>query len=147
MEINTTRFGSVDVNPESVIEFPAGLAGLEDNRRFKLLHEGDNPTIFYLQSLDDTDISLSVADPASFGFDYEFLLTDEELALLQLENMDDAAVLMLLYSDETSGEAIPGHKDIRGHLKGPLVLNMGARRGIQKMLTKVQHTTLIRSED
>ena len=39
MKIETYLFGSVDVSPEKVINFPSGLVGFESSKRFMLAHE------------------------------------------------------------------------------------------------------------
>lgn len=148
MDINTTRFGQLEIDPETVIEFPQGLVGLEQNKNFKLLHEGDEPTVHYLQSLDDADIALSVTAPANVGVAYEFVIDDDEAALLGLEPGADVVVLMVLYRDEDKGDALnqAEGRNVRGNLRAPIIINVNKRVGLQKVLSNIRHTTLIQAE-
>ena len=58
MKIESPRFGTLEVEPSRIIEFPKGLVGFENCRRFSLFHaEGGEPTYFILQSLDDPAIA------------------------------------------------------------------------------------------
>ena len=39
MKINSTVFGTQEINPEEVLTFPQGIPGFENSTRFKLFHE------------------------------------------------------------------------------------------------------------
>ena len=39
MKVETYLFGAVEVDPAKIIEFPKGLVGFEQNKRFMLVHE------------------------------------------------------------------------------------------------------------
>lgn len=85
MKIESPMLGAVEVSDDKLIEFPAGLPGFEHCRRFALVHEeGGGSTVFQLQSADDPEVSFSVTGPEQFGITYEFALSDEEVATLQL---------------------------------------------------------------
>ena len=64
MKVETYLFGSVEISPEKVINFPNGLVGFEDSKRFMLAHEegAEHPTSFTLQSLDDPNLAFQIAD-------------------------------------------------------------------------------------
>jgi flagellar assembly factor FliW len=140
MQIKTVFFGEVSIDPSTVITFDNGLLGFEDSKRFKLLHkESDDksaPVVFWLQSVDRPDISFSVADPAAFGFSYNFSLTDAEAAALGDGSPDDVLVLVLLFKDETTG-------GVSSNVKSPLVINTKTLKGLQKILVTVEPTLTI----
>ena len=114
MKIDTTRFGELEINPDAILTFPRGLTGLENCKRYQLLHEmhedKTSPVVHYLQSLDDAAVAFSIVDPALFGFNYELTLSDEEEALLQADNSTDLAVLLMVYKPMGSedGTAVSG---------------------------------------
>lgn len=134
MNIDTPHSGSIDVAPDRVIEFPNGLAGFEQLRRFTLFHPetqaGAPPRFFILQSLDDPAIAFNIADPALFGFNYAIDLPDVESALLDLHDPGEAAVVVILLKD---GDAV------RANLKAPLLLNLRARRGLQHVFSGLDY--------
>jgi flagellar assembly factor FliW len=140
MQIKTAVFGELSIDPSTVITFDNGLPGFEDSKRFKLLHkESDDksvPVVFWLQSVDRPELSFSVADPATFGFNYSFTLTDAEVAALGDGAPADVLVLVLLFKDEATG-------GINSNVKAPLVINTKTLKGLQKILVTVEPTLTI----
>ncbi|KPC52942.1 flagellar assembly protein FliW [Amantichitinum ursilacus] len=125
-----TRFGEVDIDPANELTFPLGLPGFETFTRFVLLHEDKpNPTVRWLQSLDDTSVALSVVPASDLGLDYQIVLTDEEVALLQLERQEDVQLLLIL-SRRNTHNGLDGA--IAANTFAPVILNVAARRGFQK---------------
>jgi flagellar assembly factor FliW len=131
--IDSPRFGSLEVEPSRVIEFPVGMAGFEDCKRFTLFHpDEENPPYFILQSLDDPAVAFHIADPALFGFNFDINLTDEEAELIQLGNPDDLAVVVILTK---GGDRSP----LRANLNAPIVLNLASRRGLQHVFSTLNY--------
>ncbi len=60
--IDSTRFGRIEVAPDSAIVFPHGLAGL-DSRTFTLIARAQDDTFVWLHSLEDPALALPLADP------------------------------------------------------------------------------------
>jgi flagellar assembly factor FliW len=139
MKIESPRFGALEVDQEKIIEFPAGLPGLEHCTRFSLFHEdGSEPVVFTLQSLDDPELALPIADPVRFGFHYELTLADEDVALLQLDSAEDAAVAVILrHADAQSPHRRASDPKVSANVMAPLVINTRQRRGMQQMMGKV----------
>lgn len=138
IKITSSRYGELEVTEDKVIEFPQGLAGFEELRRFALLHpESDEPKYHILQSLEDADVAFTIADPAVFGFSYEIMLEDAQSALLGQadtpEAVADDAVLVILSKDTDNGP-------LRAVLKAPLILNLKTRRGMQHTFTRLDYT-------
>ena len=148
MRITTTRFGEIEVDPDTVITFPKGMPGFENCTRYKLLHEEGRPLIQWLQSLDDPDLSFSVADPSDFNIYYEFSLSDQEAAEIGLGETGNTAVFMMLYKpdhDLPADHIDPVlRKDVRANAATPLVINTHNRVGIQKRLARAERQIIIR---
>ena len=63
--VDTTRFGAIDIEESSVIEFPEGLLGFGDCKRYVLLdHPGGNGLFEWLQSVERPELAFCVIDPA-----------------------------------------------------------------------------------
>ena len=150
MQFTTTRFGEIEIDPDTIITFPKGMPGFEQCTRFKLLHEEGRPLIQYLQSLDDPDLSFSVADPSDFNIYYEFSLTDEEAAEIGLDQGGETAVFMMLYKPDR--DLPPDHidpvlkRDVRANAATPLVVNTRNRHALQKRLAHPQRQVIIRDQ-
>ncbi|WP_432743694.1 flagellar assembly protein FliW [Methylobacter sp. G7] len=135
MEITSSFLGKQFIDSNTIINFPNGIPGFEDQTRFKLFHqEGDNPLIFWLQSLDDESLTLSVAQPSIFNINYNFELNDAEEAILGIEDIADTLILIILHKDETD------QPTIKGAIKSPLVINCTKRIGLQKVLGQVDQS-------
>lgn len=145
MNIDTPHSGTLEVAPDRIIEFPNGLTGLEDYRRYTLFHpetkEGETPRYFILQSLDDPHIAFNIADPSRFGFSYEIELSDEESVLLDLADPAEAVVVVILVKDVLLGGA---EGKVRANLKAPLILNTRARRGIQHVFSGLDYQVALK---
>lgn len=136
MKIDSPRFGSLEVDPAHVIEFPLGLAGFEDCRRFSLFHpEGEQPSYFILQSIDEPETAFHIADPAQFGLNYDLTLSDEEAVALAITDAERrvarfGARLAVAMIVSKPGIGLP----VKPNRTGPLVINLETRRGLQKIV-------------
>ncbi|MCC4114162.1 flagellar assembly protein FliW [Aromatoleum toluclasticum] len=146
MKIESQVFGSVDIPDDKVIEFPAGLPGFEECRNFALVHEdGSTASLFQLQSLDNPAAVFSITGAERLGVNYEFGLSDDEVAQLKLTNPAEAFVAVIVRKDE--GEAgNPATAGMRANFMAPLVINVSARRGIQKVITRLGCDVTLRAE-
>jgi len=133
MKIESPRFGVLEVEASKVIEFPAGIAGFEECKRFSLFHpEGEKPKYFILQSFDVAELAFYVTDPGPLGFTYELQLSAEELQTLQISDPKQAVVLVILSKRQ-------GEEGVHANLKAPLVINPQAQRGLQHIFTELRY--------
>lgn len=141
MKIDIEKFGlrDVPVDPETVFTFPEGLAGFTDCQRFKIFHEEDKPTVFWLQSLDDAAVMFPIVAPEMLDLEYEIELSDDDCALLELAQPEDAVVLIIIYRVATEDG------NIAANTRSPVILNLNSRRGMQKILREVHPTLLYRA--
>jgi flagellar assembly factor FliW len=137
MEIKSRFFGDQTIDPSTIISFPNGIPGFEDQTRFKLFHQEGNPVIFWLQSLDDDSLVFSVAQPSIFNINYSFTLTDAEEATLGIKNPADILILIILHKDEDNQNQKP---TIKGSINFPLIINSANRIGLQKVLARVEQS-------
>lgn len=140
INIDSPRFGSLEVEPSRVIEFPVGLPGFEDCKRFTLFHPEDGThRYFILQSLDDPAVAFHIADPALFGFNYDIDLTDDEAKLIELGDPGQIAVVVILMKGD-------GNFPLRANLNAPLVLNLESRRGLQHVFSKLNYDVKLQGD-
>lgn len=141
MKIDIERFGlkEVPVDPETLFTFAEGIAGFEDCKHFKVFHEEGKPTVFWLQSVDQTDVQFPIVAPEVVDVEYQIELSDADCALLELDSADDATVVVIVYRDEAAGGKIAANT------RSPLILNLKSRKGMQKILQEVHPTLLYRA--
>ncbi|MFA5984212.1 MAG: flagellar assembly protein FliW [Methylococcaceae bacterium] len=133
MKIKSQVFGEQTVDPDTIITFPRGIPGFEDQTRFKLFHQEGKQVIYWLQSLDDEDLIFSVAQPSTFNINYNFELSDDETTLLQTDLPDEILILIILHKDEST-------PTIKGSINSPLLINSVKRIGFQKVLVFVEQS-------
>lgn len=137
MKIESPELGMVNVAEDKIIDFPAGLPGFEQCRRFVLLHdEGGAVGLYMMQSVDDPGVVFSVADPGQLGIRYEFKLTDEEVAVLGLDSPTDALVAVIVRKEERA-DVSPSNVGMRANFMAPVVINAETRRGLQKVIDRL----------
>lgn len=137
MRIDSPRFGSLEVEADKLIDFPAGLPGLEGCRRFTMIEVGEKlPVLAVLQSADQPDVALSVTTPDILGLHYELTLSEEEEQLLRVSKPEDVAVLLILRQEDAPGDAA-GEVPVKANLMAPLVINSANRIGLQKIIGKL----------
>jgi len=146
MNIDSTLFGTHEIDPGDVLTFPLGMPGLEGCTRYKLFHEYKKmPVVHWLQSLDEPDITFSVVDPARFGLNYEIALSDEEADLIRAkEEEDEGDIVVLLIAYKPKAESRSG-ASINANINGPIILNTRTRLGMQKILAGFEAGVTLRS--
>jgi len=122
MNIETTRFGAVEVEPQDVLDFPGGLLGLEDCRRWVLLADVENDALGWLQCATHAEYAFAVVCPRRFVADYQVRVSRGELSPLLLEDVRQAQVLAIVGK---------GERGITLNLKAPVVINLEQRLGRQ----------------
>ncbi|WP_035382817.1 flagellar assembly protein FliW [Ferriphaselus sp. R-1] len=137
MKLTLPRFGSQEVSfsQDSIIEFPNGLPGFEDCKRFKLLHrdDGHEPRVFWLQSIDEPEVVFSITDPSQIKLSYNVKLSDEEADTLRVDENDDICLaVMLSHPLGESGEV--AMDKVAALTRSPIAINITKRRAIQKSL-------------
>lgn len=118
--LTVQRFGApeqIEVAPEEVIDFPAGLVGMESLRRFALLRDRRIAPCRWLQSLDDPHVSFVVVDPRVVEPGYAVELPEGEAAA-DVEIM----AIMTIHRDPAASTV---------NLLAPVVVDRAARTGRQ----------------
>jgi flagellar assembly factor FliW len=136
MEVNS-QFGKQQIDPDTLITLPSGMLGFTALTRYKLFHEAGKPTVFWLQSVDDQEVRFPVIDPDHLNVAYELSLSDEELALLQLDDLADAAILVTL------ARGAEPDAPLHANFMAPIIINTNRRIGLQKSLNEVDSKVVI----
>jgi flagellar assembly factor FliW len=117
LTIDSTRFGQIEVDPDSVVEFPHGMIGLE-SRRFALVAREADADFLWLHSLEDPELALPVTDPRRFFSGYEIELLDEERERLGLPDLTSTDIYVTVRaSDQLEG--------FTANLRAPIVISEG----------------------
>jgi flagellar assembly factor FliW len=117
LTIESTRFGQLEIDPTSVLEFPEGLIGLAGSRYAMIGDDPDAPFL-WLQSLDDPSLALPVTNPHRFFADFAVEVIDEDVERLGLESSGTMDVYVTV-------RAAPAPEDFTANLKAPILVRAG----------------------
>lgn len=115
--LHSSRFGSLQIAPEEVIEFPRGLIGL-GGVRYALLDRNSGSGFHWLHSLEDPDLALPVVDPRQFFHSFVLTLGEEDSGRVGAADLARAALYVTV-------RAAPDPADIVVNLRAPLVVWQG----------------------
>ncbi|MCH8825004.1 MAG: flagellar assembly protein FliW [Planctomycetes bacterium] len=132
MNVETTRFGVVDVDENRIITFPTGLLGFSSFTRYALLQPDEDAAFFWLQCIDAPELAFVVTDPSLWVRDYQVPIRREQMDELGLDKLENAQVFVILNKHD---------RTLTGNLQGPLVINIVSRNAMQLVLADKRWTT------
>ncbi len=128
MQIETTRFGKIEIEEKKIIFFTSGILGFPEAKRYVLIPHRQNSPFFWLQAVDVPELAFVVVDPRLFFPDYAPKLPPEVLKELHLKEGDELCFLSIV--------TIPKEKpeEMTVNLLGPVVVNITRRLAKQVVL-------------
>lgn len=132
MLIETTRFGTIEVDDRRIMTFRDGLLGFPDHRRFALIQTSPDPVFFWMQAVDEPSLAFVVCDPLTFVPDYQVPIRKDDVEGLELQDLRDCQVLVIV--NKVDG-------DLTGNLLGPLVVGTHSLRAKQLVLSDKRYGT------
>jgi flagellar assembly factor FliW len=132
MNVQTTRFGIVEVDDDRIIDFPAGLLGFSSYRRYALLQPEEDAVFYWLQSMETPDLAFVVTDPSQWVAGYEATIRREQMEALAMSSIEEAQVLVIV---NRYGQSLTAN------LQGPIVVNTVRHLAMQLVLAEKRWTT------
>ena len=134
MELSTKYFGSIEYDPAGVLDFPNGLYGFEEEKRFLLLpFHGSDGNLLCFQSVQTPSLAFVAMNPFSLKPDYTPVLSEEELFLMGAKESTELCYYVLCAVREPVAETTV-------NLKCPVVVDPDRRVAAQVILdTKEYH--------
>ena len=124
----TQNFGTVDYEGNSILEFPQGLPGFEERRRFVALTFPNTQPLVFLQSLEDRNLCFITLPVLTIDRQYRLEVSEEDLARLDLATErqprigEEVACLAVLTPRESGPTA---------NLLAPVVINIRNMKAVQ----------------
>ena len=135
--LQSNNFGQVPYQPESVLEFPAGLPGFDDRRRFVAIHMRENEPLVFLQSLEDPGLCFITLPVRAIAPGYRLSVSEEDMGLLGLP-----AGRQPQFGEDLLGLAVVAVKESgpTANLLAPIVVNLANRRAVQAIAPGSDHS-------
>jgi flagellar assembly factor FliW len=132
MIIETSRFGSLDVDETRLISFDRGILGFPETHQYALVQTGEDSGFYWLQAVDREDLAFVVCDPRLFVPDYRVPVRADELTALGLTDPEGAQVFVVVNKVDDL---------LTGNMQGPLVVNVETRQATQLVLSDRRFST------
>ena len=129
MEIQTTRFGSVEISADDILLFPSGMPGIEDCRHWVLLSDSQSDMLGWIQCVSRPEIAFAVVSPRRVAQDYHVCVGRGELLPLQM-TPDTSVYVLVIVAKNDQGLTV--------NLKAPLIFNLQRRLGRQVVVSDDQ---------
>jgi len=129
MQLETTRFGAIEVEEESILTFTQPIIGFQDYRRFILLPGPEDSPLVWLQSTEVGDLAFILMDPSQVVPNYTVKISSHELAELAVSDVSELEVFTLVVVPKNPAET-------RTNLKAPILINPKQRLGKQTILDR-----------
>lgn len=126
---DTRRFGALTYEEPSVLSFPFGLPGFEQETRFALVEQPQLAPVVYLQSLRSPELCFLAAPVRALDAAYSLRMTREDLERLELDAArqpvqgSEVLCLALLCASENG--------PLTANFLAPVVVNLASRVALQ----------------
>jgi len=122
MQIQSTRFGQLEISHSDLIFMPHGLIGFEEYRHWVLLASKESEELAWLQSVALSHVALPMISPRRFVPNYRLQVQRRDLDLLQMHAKDQVYVLASLSKQGNHWTT---------NLKSPVIMNSTRRLAVQ----------------
>jgi flagellar assembly factor FliW len=129
MQLETTRFGRIDIDEDAIVTFTQPIIGFQQYRRFVLLPGPVNNVVQWLQSTELGELAFLLMDPRSVVPDYAVYTNPDELSELAASSIEELEVYTLLVIPQDPAQ-------IRTNLKAPILMNPKRRLAKQTILER-----------
>ena len=133
-KIETVQLGELSYTDENIYHFSEGLYGFEDLKNFILVSSGEDSLFFYLQSIEDANITFIIANPFVLDKDYNLNIASADYESIDLKSQETAEAWVII----TMSKNI---EDITANFLGPLLINPDNRKGKQVISLNSDYTT------
>ena len=129
MQLQTTRFGPIEIDDAAVITFTQPIIGFQDSRRFVILPGPAGSSVRWLQSTESGDLAFLIMDPRTVVPDYHIEINESIASELAVDSVDDLEICTLLVVPKDPSQ-------VRTNLKAPILINTRLRLAKQMVLER-----------
>lgn len=132
MRIETKHVGEVEINNNEIITFKDGLLGFKEYRQYVILPLNDETPFLTMQCIEEPALAFIVMSPFDFKKDYEFELSAEVIAALEIQGEEQVELYSILVIPEKM-------MDMTANLKAPIVINIQNKQAKQVILENTDY--------
>lgn len=127
MNIQTRKFGEIDIDENLILTMPEGLPGFPGFDRFILIERTETKPFCWFQSVEQPNLNLVIMSPFFFKPDYE----PELETVIEIRNWHGVQKgdLQVYVVVNIAGDG--EEKKITANLMGPIVVNQKTKEAVQ----------------
>lgn len=129
MKVETARFGRLEAEPATFINFNEGLYGFPGAKSFLLIDTGNESDFRWLQSVEKPDLAFLVTDPTMFYPEFRAQVNSENPLVAAMA--DDYQLFAIVTVDRPT-------RKVSVNLAAPLAVHLNRREGCQLILSNKQ---------
>lgn len=134
MQINSQRFGIVEIEDDAVLNFPSGIIGFSREHAFALIPHQGSSYLAWLQSVTTPELAFPVVSAHAFGDKYPDIAVGGAARAAGVQgDEEDYAVLVVLCAPIGQAATV--------NLLAPVVVNSQTRTGAQVILEGSRFST------
>jgi flagellar assembly factor FliW len=132
MLVETTRFGSINVDDNDILRFPEGMLGFAKIDQYVLVESEDDSLFLWLQAVKKPSIAFPLLEPQIFERQYKVDLLEEDRKVLEIEDLSNVKIfsIVTIPTDPTK---------MTVNLKAPIVVNLKKRLAKQVILHEADY--------
>jgi flagellar assembly factor FliW len=134
MNIESQRFGTLDINEEELLTFPQGVIGFPTEQRFALVPHHGSGHIAWLQSASTPGLAFPVVSAHAFGDRYPDVPVESAARDVGIDGEEDSLAIMVVLCALANQPATV-------NLLAPIVVNATTRKGAQIILEGTRYST------
>ncbi len=131
--IVTKPFGQIEVDERQIIDFPEGIYGFEDIKKFVILDANEKSPFKWLQAYDEPDLAFVIIRPIDFMVQYELDVLPEDLEDIGAKSKDEVIVFAIVTIPEDPSQ-------MTANLQGPILINPKSKKGKQAISLSDKYT-------
>ncbi len=134
MNIETVRFGNIEIEEDKIIKFKEGIPGFPEDDKFIVILNGEDTPISFLQSVKNGDLSFVILNPFKVYKEYDFEIPETVQKTLRIEKVEDVMIFNMVTIPEDM-------KKMTANLMAPIVINIREKLGKQIILEDAKYGT------
>ena len=129
LKMETTKFGTIQIEEEKIITMPAGMPGFPGRKRFIILDREESRPFYWYQCVDDPALAFVIINPYLFKPDYS---VDLKPTLKKMSWEADGEESSELYVVVNASNGAPDK--ITANLMSPLLINIRRCEAVQMVI-------------
>ncbi len=116
MQINSLRFGPMEIPDDHVITMERPILGFENLTDFCLIEKDELLPFLWMQSLEESAVAFLVVNPHVFYPKYRIEINPNEISELRVAKVEDVETYVIVSVPEDP-------RQISANLQGPILIN------------------------